>query len=102
MTDITMCFEGCHQASNCYRITAKAGMWQSYSAYKPNKDGICKHYWPLNDKTLFSPTGSCDTETQILCSEFESIQKHTLSRTKQSKSSLQTGDEGSDAEPTSV
>lgn len=45
MADITMCLNrSCPSRSSCYRVSARPGEWQSYSAFQPDEHGRCKHY----------------------------------------------------------
>lgn len=46
MADITKCTNiECKMKSVCYRFTAEAGMFQSYSDFKPNSDNSCDYFW---------------------------------------------------------
>lgn len=46
MTDITKCLNAeCPKAQECYRFTAPASAWQSYSDFKPNEKGECEYFY---------------------------------------------------------
>ena len=50
MPDISMCLgKGCNIKDSCYRFTAIPDKhWQSYSDFKPSKDGKkCEDYWKI-------------------------------------------------------
>lgn len=54
MTDITKCVGGCDKQSTCYRWTAQASGYQSYSDFKPNENGDCEDYWDNTGKNGWS------------------------------------------------
>ena len=43
MADISKCVNGCDKQLLCYRWTAEADERQSYSDFKPDKNGVCKN-----------------------------------------------------------
>lgn len=50
MADITKCMGGnCPAKNNCYRFTAKEGMWQSYFMDVPFNEETksCNNYWHI-------------------------------------------------------
>ena len=48
MADITKCSgKNCKLKKTCYRYVVPSGMWQSYFAKPPIKDGKCDAYWEI-------------------------------------------------------
>jgi len=46
MADISKCKNNeCKKQETCYRFTAPESYWQSYSDFRPDENGECKHYW---------------------------------------------------------
>jgi hypothetical protein len=48
MPDISMCAnEECSLSWNCWRFNAPPSYRQAYGDFKPDEQGNCKYYWPL-------------------------------------------------------
>ena len=51
MPDISMCScPDCPLAWKCYRAQATPSEWQSMTCFKPNEDGTCDDYWPVQEE----------------------------------------------------
>ena len=50
MADISKCVNGCDKQLLCYRWTAEADERQSYSDFKPDKNGVCKDFYERENK----------------------------------------------------
>ena len=49
MADISKCSNSkCPRRYGCYRVTAKDGIWQSYSYFTPEENGDCAWFIPIN------------------------------------------------------
>lgn len=50
MPDISLCpGYGCNARNECYRHRAIPSGWQSWMAFKPDEDGKCDSFWPLDE-----------------------------------------------------
>ena len=50
MPDISMCENNtCPKRGTCYRFVGIASPVQNYGDFKPNKNGVCEFYYPLED-----------------------------------------------------
>ena len=46
MPDISKCAnKECPMKHDCYRFTAPSSDYQSYSSFKHDENGECKHFW---------------------------------------------------------
>ena len=55
MSDISKCSgKGCKMKKECYRFTAKAGVWQSYFTNPPIKDGKCDMFWGKTSESVYN------------------------------------------------
>jgi len=53
MSDITKCNGvNCPVKESCKRFTAESGVWQSWFAESPIKDGKCEMYWGKTQESI--------------------------------------------------